>query len=42
VRAMDDRVTEAKSTGAPSHITWNAAPPGPPGPSGPLAPDEGR
>ena len=27
VRAMDDRIAEAKSTGAPSHITWNAAPP---------------
>jgi len=27
VRAMDERITEAKSTGAPSHITWNAAPP---------------
>jgi diguanylate cyclase (GGDEF)-like protein len=26
VRAMDDRIAEAKSTGAPSHITWNAAP----------------
>jgi hypothetical protein len=26
VRALDDRVAEAKSTGAPSHITWNAAP----------------
>ena len=26
VRAMDERITEAKSTGAPSHITWNAAP----------------
>lgn len=23
VRAMDDRIAEAKSTGAPSHITWN-------------------
>ena len=29
VRAMDDRIAEAKSTGAPSHITWNAAPPAP-------------
>lgn len=27
VRAMDERITEAKSIGAPSHITWNAAPP---------------
>jgi diguanylate cyclase (GGDEF)-like protein len=27
VRAMDDRIAEAKSTGVPSHITWNAAPP---------------
>lgn len=27
VRAMDDRIAEAKSTGAPSHVTWNAAPP---------------
>src|SRR5881396_2399101 len=27
VRATDDRITEAKSTGAPSHLTWNAAPP---------------
>jgi diguanylate cyclase (GGDEF)-like protein len=26
VRAMDDRIAEARSTGAPSHITWNAAP----------------
>jgi diguanylate cyclase (GGDEF)-like protein len=26
VRAMDERIAEAKSTGAPSHITWNAAP----------------
>jgi len=26
VRAMDDRIAEAKSTGAPSHVTWNAAP----------------
>lgn len=26
VRAMDDRITEARSTGAPSHITWNEAP----------------
>jgi diguanylate cyclase (GGDEF)-like protein len=26
VRVMDDRIAEAKSTGAPSHITWNVAP----------------
>lgn len=26
VRALDDRIAEAKATGAPSHITWNAAP----------------
>lgn len=26
VRAMDDRITEARSTGVPSHITWNEAP----------------
>lgn len=26
VRAMDDRIAEAKATGAPSHITWNTAP----------------
>lgn len=26
VRALDDRIAEARSTGAPSHITWNAAP----------------
>jgi diguanylate cyclase (GGDEF)-like protein len=26
IRATDERITEAKSTGAPSHITWNAAP----------------
>jgi len=34
VRAMDDRIAEAKSTGAPSHITWNAAPPPVPGVEG--------
>ncbi len=28
VHALDDRIAEAKSTGAPSHITWNAAPSG--------------
>ena len=27
VRATDERIVEAKSTGNPSHITWNAAPP---------------
>jgi diguanylate cyclase (GGDEF)-like protein len=27
VRATDERIAEAKSTGAPSHITWNVAPP---------------
>ena len=27
VRATDERIAEAKSTGTPSHITWNAAPP---------------
>ena len=26
VRALDDRIADAKATGAPSHITWNAAP----------------
>lgn len=26
VRALNDRIAEAKATGAPSHITWNAAP----------------
>lgn len=31
VRATDERIVEAKSTGAPSHITWNAAPPVPEG-----------
>ena len=25
VRATDERIAEAKSTGAPSHLTWNAA-----------------
>lgn len=28
VRATDERIAEAKSTGAPSHVTWNAALPG--------------
>jgi diguanylate cyclase (GGDEF)-like protein len=27
VRATDERIAEAKATGTPSHITWNAAPP---------------
>lgn len=27
IRATDERITEARSTGAPSHVTWNAAPP---------------
>lgn len=27
VRATDERIAEAKSTGMPSHATWNAAPP---------------
>ncbi len=27
IRATDERITDARSTGAPSHITWNAAPP---------------
>jgi len=31
VRATDERIAEAKSTGTPSHITWNAAPPPGPG-----------
>jgi diguanylate cyclase (GGDEF)-like protein len=26
VRATDERIAEAKSTGTPSHVTWNAAP----------------
>src|SRR5437867_8011934 len=26
IRATDERIAEAKSTGVPSHITWNAAP----------------
>jgi diguanylate cyclase (GGDEF)-like protein len=38
VRALDDRIAEAKSTGAPSHITWNDAPPI----STPPAAGEGR
>ncbi|HYX81795.1 MAG TPA: GGDEF domain-containing protein, partial [Gemmatimonadales bacterium] len=32
VRATDERIIEAKSTGAPSHVTWNSAPP--PAPDG--------
>lgn len=35
VRATDERIAEAKSTGTPSHVTWNAAPP-------PIVPGEGR
>ena len=31
VRATDERIIEARSTGAPSHITWNSAPPPVPG-----------
>jgi len=27
VRATDERIAEAKSTGLPSHVTWNATPP---------------
>lgn len=27
VRATDERIADAKATGTPSHITWNAAPP---------------
>ncbi|HJS43239.1 MAG TPA: GGDEF domain-containing protein [Gemmatimonadales bacterium] len=27
VRATDERIAEAKLTGMPSHVTWNAAPP---------------
>jgi diguanylate cyclase (GGDEF)-like protein len=30
IRATDERIAEAKSSGAPSHVTWNAAPPAPP------------
>jgi diguanylate cyclase (GGDEF)-like protein len=26
VRATDERITEARTTGTPSHVTWNAAP----------------
>jgi len=28
VRATDERIAEAKATGAPSHVTWNAVPEG--------------
>src|SRR5205809_3826849 len=31
IRATDERITDARSTGAPSHHTWNAAPPPVPG-----------
>ena len=31
VRATDERIIEARSTGAPSHVTWNVAPPPVPG-----------
>lgn len=31
VRATDERIVDARSTGAPSHVTWNAAPPPVPG-----------
>lgn len=31
VRATDERIAEAKSTGTPSHVTWNAAPSPSPG-----------
>jgi len=31
VRATDERIAEARSTGAPSHVTWNDAPPPVPG-----------
>jgi len=27
IRATDERIIDARSTGAPSHVTWNAAPP---------------
>ncbi len=27
IRATDERITDARSTGAPSHVTWNVAPP---------------
>ena len=26
IRATDERITDARATGAPSHLTWNAAP----------------
>jgi diguanylate cyclase (GGDEF)-like protein len=31
IRATDERIAEARSTGALSHVTWNAAPPPNPG-----------
>jgi len=31
IRATDERIAEARSTGAPSHVTWNVAPPPAPG-----------
>ena len=31
IKANDERIVEARSTGAPSHVTWNAAPPPVPG-----------
>jgi diguanylate cyclase (GGDEF)-like protein len=31
IRATDERILEARSAGAPSHVTWNAAPPPVPG-----------
>ena len=31
IKATDERIVEARSTGAPSHVTWNAAPPPVPG-----------
>jgi diguanylate cyclase (GGDEF)-like protein len=31
IRATDERIAEARSSGAPSHVTWNAAPPPVPG-----------
>ena len=26
IRATDERIAEAKASGTPSHVTWNAAP----------------
>ena len=31
IKATDERIVEARSKGAPSHVTWNAAPPPVPG-----------